>query len=366
MQRILVCAVSFCLACITSQASAVTITGSVKDEGGNKVPYGTIEILGLVTDTVLASTTADANGDYSLAGVSPAMCRIRGSKTGYEAETATISVSDISTVHIAPVTTYISDDPTAGDYERKGENSIYIYFQQAGTRYACIQTKMLARVTSNNPNFTIEHASVASPDYSTHDPVHHWHFRYDFGEGPAGNPSWGATPTWPTVQHGTDFWDWTYEGMRDGPGTNATFVGNCVSHALEGRASGRISVRNWVDSKHAEMAKFWAVLPTSVGNGKLAEIKIKTNDIAEDKDHLHVWKLLNPKGGEGNGPAQKIEWKNNASGVYTWTAHDDVSPNSCSPTAEWDGTPVAGYFTLTKKGALPGLFGEGKVRREAE
>jgi hypothetical protein len=121
-----------------------------------------------------------------------------------------------------------------------------------------------------------------------------------------------------------------------GGGDNPTYLGNCVSHAFNNRNGGKFKVPYWVDSNRID--KLWAGLATTVYQSQDgSQAKIKNNDIAGTAEH--VWVLHDPKGGEGNGPATKVAWKMDSSGVYFWNKNGGPgaidTPANCAPGAVW-------------------------------
>jgi len=137
------------------------------------------------------------------------------------------------------------------------DSTMVIPFKDASTYYIGYQEKAKCRIWRTNSTFVPNHAKTSDDANVTH-----WHIRYDYGDGPTGDPYWGSTPSWPEPQDGNDFWDWMFESQKDGSGTGITAKRNCISYAFDNYGGATIADDVWVDSDYTYTQRICGVVST--------------------------------------------------------------------------------------------------------
>ena len=331
-------------AVLASEASGRVLKWGQEDGGG---ALQGVKVEFYVGPTKVGEDMTESDGTWSVT-VPNGAYQIKIERTGYYGNFPTVNVSGDTDFGDYAMKKHLSDPPQPAppnDYDYQfstslGEAEMVIHFD-SGTptkHYTGFQDGARVRIYSTEPNFAPACAcsdfakATNGPDETAYR-VHHAHCRYEYGTGPPGAPAWGSTPAWPTMSQGKAFWDWAYTGHKTGSGGNPSIKANCVQFAFNGRnqASIRVASAVWVDSSWTDATKLWNALQTTVypkaGQPSFDMAKVNHDDIAGNE--MHVWVLLNPAGGNGNGPATRIKWVNETSGEYT--LNRPATPGNCAP-----------------------------------
>jgi hypothetical protein len=230
-----------------------------------------------------------------------------------------LTLATISLVVVRPCQAAPKDPPvdTGGeglfgdDWTDYGTATIStLWYRRSDTNHRAI--RLLVTISSTNSNFDSNHCRTsAQTDFK----VEHIHFNKDYGS------DFGGTDGTVTAAEGKAFFDWTYDGYSPQPtgGTGATGTTNCRSHAYHGYKSATTKSNNWVNAGPG--SKYYEELfeIASLGdNGGFPTIK---GDRCDDQSN-HVWVVKEPDPEQDpcvSSAATSIEWKNNSSGIYTWS-----------------------------------------------
>jgi len=328
-----------------------------------------------LTSTVVASTTTNASGAYSLSvtvAVDDQDRFIIWTKDGRATIQRRYETLDGNKTVSLWMSQHYSDPPTVANYGNYGAVE-EICFKHNDTYYKGAEASSMARIYHENTNFVASHAcsnltkaTSGTPAQKLANRVTHVHHRYNYASGPT-PPGWGSgggLPTWPTAAEGKAYWDWMYASFDD-DGGSASMTTNCVSYAFDGLDSGQIQVNYWVDSQDwggsPQVNKLWAALSTGVypdGVHTFVNCPISDGDVAGTSGHL--WRLYDPASGKA---AQTAKWKNAGSGEYVWNHSGDCTNKAPKAVATGETTVVANKLWSYSDHSNP-YYTDGKIKRE--
>jgi hypothetical protein len=219
-----------------------------------------------------------------------------------------------------------SDDPPAGS-----DWTTYSYPSQATLWYRRDGSNVKAlrkavTIDRTNGNFDSSHCITSAADKVTH-----IHYELDYDQ------DFGDPYDTVTADEGEAFFDWCYDGYTPTPagGGSPTGETNCRSYAYHGYKGASTKANYWVNDGSGAGALY---------RGELTEVSPRTTDNSDfdteagDRcDHPnHVW-VVDEDAGVCKA-AKKIIWKNNSSGVYTWTHADGDETNDAPKGKNTDGS----------------------------
>jgi hypothetical protein len=193
-----------------------------------------------------------------------------------------------------------------------------LWYRRDGTSIQA--TRWVVKIEATNPNFDSDHCRTSE---ATGHNVTHYHFTKDYGDD--FGPPYGTV----TAAEGKAYFDWYYEGLTPNVegGAGPTGTTNCTCYAYHGYKGANTKANYWVGSSGTDGGYKY--------RDELTEVSPPTNDNSdfdtqdEDRCHHsdHVWVVDEKPDCEAG--ARKIRWKNNSSGVYTWSHADGDETNDC-------------------------------------